>query len=370
MRVKTILKFPRNDPFQTLKYNDYLAKLLRETGQNLVSVDETLTARQAGELIDFWHPDGCIVNNDDLPFELFSAIPTIFTHRDPKTLPLAATIVSYDEKAIAALAARELLSLHLASYAFVGDRLGEFWCTERQREFVAALKLNGKPCAVFGKFNSSSAAKIQEELATWIRALPKPVGIFAANDTVAVLVANACAVAKIAIPEDVSLIGVDNISQLCENAHVSISSIEFDPKEHAETVAQMLRQRQKHQRTPSHLVLLKPLRLVRRNSSARFARSDKKVAEALDLIRQQACSGLKACDVAAIFPCSRRMAEIRFRATTGHSILEEIDLVRLANARELTKDKSLHKDTIAVRCGYRSWISVSRLLAKYKKVNL
>ena len=135
-------------------------------------------------------------------------------------------------------------------------------------------------------------------------------------------------------------------------------------------VVKLLGQRLKRPCATLHPVLLKPLRLVRRNSTARFTRSDKKVAEALDLIQQKACSGLKARDVAAIFPCSRRMAEIRFRATTGHSILEEIDLVRLAKTRQLTKDKTLLNDTIAYCCGYRSWISVSRLLAKYKGVSI
>ena len=64
--------------------------------------------------------------------------------------------------------------------------------------------------------------------------------------------------------------------------------------------------------------------------------------------------------VAATFPCSRRMAEIRFRAATGHSILEEIQAARLAKARELLDKRPLQISAIADFCGYRSAAAFSK----------
>ena len=85
---------------------------------------------------------------------------------------------------------------------------------------------------------------------------------------------------------------------------------------------------------------------------------------ACELIRQKACDGLKARDVAAMFPCGRRMAEIRFRAALGHSILDEIRAVRRAKAQQaVTPFRTQLRDEVAVLCGYASWSSVHRLLS-------
>ena len=107
-----------------------------------------------------------------------------------------------------------------------------------------------------------------------------------------------------------------------------------------------------------------PTGVVRRASTMRFARTDHKVLAAVELIRLRACDGLTANEVIGTFGCSRRMAETRFRATTGHSILDEIQEIRMKKAKELLSAGNLKADEIAARCGYRSRSSVFRLLAK------
>ena len=44
----------------------------------------------------------------------------------------------------------------------------------------------------------------------------------------------------------------------------------------------------------------------------------------MKLIRCNACDGLKTKDVILEMGCSRRVAELRFREVTGHSILDEL----------------------------------------------
>ena len=48
------------------------------------------------------------------------------------------------------------------------------------------------------------------------------------------------------------------------------------------------------------------------------------------------------------------MAELQFRAATGHSILEAIHEVRLERTRHLLATQDLKLDAIANFCGYRS----------------
>ena len=56
------------------------------------------------------------------------------------------------------------------------------------------------------------------------------------------------------------------------------------------------------------------------------------------------------------------MAELRFRAATGQSILEAIRAERRATAERLLRDGQLTSDLVAAQCGYSTPSSVYRLL--------
>ena len=53
------------------------------------------------------------------------------------------------------------------------------------------------------------------------------------------------------------------------------------------------------------------------------------------------------------FLCSRRNAEIRFKRTTGHSILQELLSARIERAKTLLSQTSLPIPEIAASCGYK-----------------
>ena len=95
-----------------------------------------------------------------------------------------------------------------------------------------------------------------------------------------------------------------------------------------------------------------PLRVVRRASSRILQGHDSKVLAALDLIRRRACSGLRAEEVARLFDCSRRMADIRFARAVGRSILAEIHAVQLERAQELIRSGNMPLKAISDFCGF------------------
>ena len=109
-----------------------------------------------------------------------------------------------------------------------------------------------------------------------------------------------------------------------------------------------------------------PLKLVRRASSNRSKRTDREVLAALDLIRREACNGLRARDVFVSFSCTRRMAEIRFRAATGKSPLEAIQEIRRAKAEELLRDPTRDRNAVANLCGYSSANALANFLRRDK----
>ena len=97
-----------------------------------------------------------------------------------------------------------------------------------------------------------------------------------------------------------------------------------------------------------------PLMIVRRESTRHDTCRDSQVLQAIRFIREEACSGIRARDVLPHLSGSRRTAEMRFREATGHSILEEIQRVRMDRARELLCDTSRPLNVIANLCGYSS----------------
>jgi len=74
----------------------------------------------------------------------------------------------------------------------------------------------------------------------------------------------------------------------------------------------------------------------------------------LELIRNEACSGLTADKVARRFPYSRRLADIRFRQATGHSILEEIHNVQLERAKQILLESDRQIKSISDFCGFQN----------------
>lgn len=189
--------------------------------------------------------------------------------------------------------------------------------------------------------------------------------MFAANDSVAAGVIAACDHRHLNIPEDVAVLGVDNDESVCEALRPTLSSIATDIMSMRNESLKLLEQIISGNPLENRRMTVKPLGVVRRASTLRIQKSDPAVLAACELIRQRACDGLKARDVAATFPCGRRMAEIRFRAAIGHSILDEIRSVRRTRAEmALSPFRTQLRDEVAALCGYASWSSVHRLLSR------
>lgn len=362
--MKTILEFVRKDAVRAPFIEVERTRIAERCGFSLRTAPHDISPADAAQLIRFWSPAGCLVNNDRMPAELYASIPTVFFHRKMDRIPPHSVLVRFDEQAIAETAARELLSLDLKTYAFVPSPSREHWCETREQHFNHIISLNGFASNVFtpSKQAASKQSRYQSELSKWINALPRPAGVFAANDHTAQNVLNVCSLLNVKVPDELVVVGVDNIEPVCECTSPSISSIDFDWLDYTRKMLQTLKQLIDGKSGVSPQLLIPPKGVVRRASSIRSKRIDHCVIAALDVIRRKSCDKLSAADVAALFPCSRRMAEIRFRATTGKSILEVIRETRRQKAQELIALKGLPRDTIIAACGYTSWNSIRRLV--------
>jgi LacI family transcriptional regulator len=272
-----------------------------------------------------------------------------------KTAASARHTVTSDPGTIAQWAAKELLRTKPASVAYFGWCTKTVWSVERGRLFREAVRRESR--APFANFDANwdmgDTLGVQKKLAKFLAPLPKPVAIFAVNDYAAVQVAEACRLAGLSCPGDFTLVGVDNEEMHCECADPTLTSIEQDFHEAGRLAADLLAELIENPKlSPKHLKF-GPVRLVRRQSTRSFKFYDPRVTKAVERIRRDATTGLTAADVLAEFPYSRRIAEKRFRAATGKTILDEIQDVRFEKVCELLLT-DIPIGHIAGRCGMRS----------------
>lgn len=315
--------------------------------------------RPVSEVLKYWKPEGCILEGSSNllpPVREFSGVPVVHIDAgaDVQNDP-SAFVVANDDVAVADLALKELLKTDCTSYAFVGWSPRVIWSRRRQERFVSRLAEIGHPCAVLADpWTLGNKDDFATRLRPWLESLPKPCGIFAANDDIAAAVLDVCKMADISIPGDIAVIGVDNVPAFCDNLRPSLSSIEPDFKHGGYLAAQLLHERLNNPATRPQKLQYSPLCVTPRLSTRRLAFYGRRLLAALDLIRREACNGLKAADVVQAMGVSERLAETRFKAATGHRITEEIRENRFRRALELLANPRQSITPIATLCGWES----------------
>lgn len=280
--------------------------------------------------------------------------PTVFLCEDMANWKGLGFFVNTDDAATGRLAADELCRLGLASFAFVGYAGGRYWSEARAEAFSERLSERGYPCARFDPKNRIAHARRHAALLEFLKALPKPCGVFAAHDPVAEEVLIAATHAGIKLPEEMAVIGVDDNTDICERTVPSLTSIRVDFETGGFLAAKLLAERIKNPRTRFCSECIPPLTVVRRHSTRGSGIFDPMVARAIEEIRRRAEVGMSVSDVAAVMKCSRRSAELRFRRHAGMTIREEINAVLMDRAATLLRDRTVPVDSIAARLGWRS----------------
>ena len=261
-------------------------------------------------------------------------------------------------------AANHLLGIgQCRSYAFVHNPSVMQWSIDRCKAFRETLRDSGFWC---------------HELKTpdGLQKLERPVGVFAANDDRGYDVIEFCHAHRLRVPEDASVLGINNDTLICENCHPRLSSIQPDFEQEgylaAETLTKMMRAKPLDRSTlqPFNFSTFQPFnpstfqpfnlstffvgvrQVVRRESTAELSQSGKLVQKALAYINRNALRGISVSDVVRHLRVSRRLADLRFRELQGTSIGETVIRIRLDEVKRLLRETKEPIDAIAARCGY------------------
>ncbi len=306
-----------------------------------------------------WKGDGIIarVQNRKIAKAVLAAgipaVDVLGAVRIPR-LPLIHT----DDAQISVMAAEHLLDRGYRHFGYVGLP-GESWSNHRRDAFAAVLKSKGLECKVYETRKQTHHARQWEEyaaeLAAWIAVLPKPAGLMLCSDQIGPVALEACRRARVEVPDEVAVIGVDNDEPLCEVADPGLSSVWPDHERVGYEAAALLDRMMHGARAPEAPIYLAPRMVVARRSSDALALEDRDMAAAVRRIRDRACQpqGLSIVNVADAGSISKSMLQRRFKRATGRTLHDEMLRVRLERARELLAESDLPIAKVAEKAGFR-----------------
>jgi len=261
--------------------------------------------------------------------------------------------VDADDDAIARLAFEHFSERGFQRVGFVGDD-NILWSQNRRVAFTRLAAQHGAHCDVFAAatsrcfhYNLPAPA-----LTRWIAKLPKPVGVFCAWDGFARQLLQACRAANVQVPDEVAVLGVGNDELEGGFSQPPLSTIAPDAEGAGYAAAALLNGRITHPRRKVSNVALPPRGLITRHSTDVLALEDPRLAAAVRMIREHACTGLRVSDLESAIPLSRRELEARFRQHFGRSPHQEILRIRLVRAKALLTETKLTLADIAARCGF------------------
>lgn len=309
-----------------------------------------------------WRPDALVTDGVCHRYarEEFAALAgraVVFVNTTPiQGLRRPYAVLTTDERLLAVAAADLFVRKGLTLFAYVGTPGPERWSEARKRLFKTTLSERGYALSVFREPAATTWHQQEKALATWIRELPKPCGVWTAYDQRAKHVLDACHLAGVTVPDQVQILGVDNESYICEQTVPSLSSLAPDFEgggfKAAEFLDNALAGRRLTERNTAFKFGLKGV--VERLSTSDTNGTARRVAAAHEFIRRHAPSGIGVTDVAASLGVSNRLLEKNYRAVTGRTVIEDLQAERLAHVKEMLRKTTTPIDNIGPFCGFNS----------------
>ena len=260
------------------------------------------------------------------------------------------------------MAARFYLERGFRNFGFFGFR-NVCWSDERFEGFRQEVTAAGFGDSLYS-YNLQDIDHLwyyeRQHLREWLHAIPKPIGIMACDDNQGNNLVEACHVAGIRIPSELSILGVDNDELLCELGSTPLSSIQVNIEEGGYQTAALIEKRVLNPHTPLEDIVLRPVKIVSRISTAAYATDDIQIQKAIQFIHRNVMRKISVEDVTGEVALSRRLLERRFKKITGQTIYQYITDVKLKQFAQMMTDTDDQLINIAISLGENDTKSISR----------
>jgi LacI family transcriptional regulator len=321
-----------------------------------------------------WEGEGILAwlgAGDDLAdFVVNAEKPTVdFSFRRSQ---LSFARVLEDTTAAARLVADHFLSRGFLNFAFYSD-VHNWVYEERGTAFLNALEHAGQKASWLCWHESSSYCTGRKAwvgkrkwLANQLKILPKPIGVFAASDGLALELLEICEAERIAVPEEVAIVGAGNSLLAVDGMRTPISSVDVDMERIGYCGAQLLDELMRGKAVPAKPLRVPPFRLIARKSSDLVAVDHPGIARGLRYMWEHCHEPIGVNDLAKAALMSERNFRQAFVEHFGRPPSTELHRMRIELAKRLLSDSDEKMDVVAELCGYESansfWVAFKRTL--------
>jgi LacI family transcriptional regulator len=314
-----------------------------------------------------WEIDGIIARDEKLSKKILSLnLPLVVyvSRMEPKDYEYRITA---DNIQVGKKAAEHFIEKKFVNFGYCG--FSDVWYSKKRCEgFASKLAEYGHEISVYEKTQSvikRSWAKELSRLSDWLCSLPKPVAIFSCIDERSRHVSEACKRARLKVPDEIAILGVDNDPYVCDLSDPPLSSIAMNAVKAGFDAAEMLIRLINGEKPENKNITVLPMYVQTRRSSDVLAVKDTEVLKAISYIRQNAGRPIQVEEIASKVALSRRTLEMRFFQIMGETLHEEIKKARVEKISEMLLNTNVPIQQIAYSLGFNSANNLARY---YKQV--
>lgn len=287
--------------------------------------------------------------------------------------------ITSDYRKAGAEIADYLIEKQFKNFAFFGYK-DVVWSTERQEGFYNRIVAAGFRDH-FYEYHNIEIDNLwfydYEPLISWLQGLPDKTALMACDDNQAIKITEACRTIKLKIPEQLTVIGVDNDKTLCNLSDPPLTSYDLNVKNGGYKTAALIDKMVCGHTFIGDDIYIDTIGIIERASANIFYTDDVHVLQAIKFINNNISSKLSVEDVLAKMSISRRTFEMKFRKNTSMSVYQYILTYRIKLLANLLINKDEHISTLAYRVGFQELKNVSRQFKKimgstpsdYRKIN-
>ena len=262
-----------------------------------------------------------------------------------------------DHAAISQAAADLLLRHGLTEFGYVGTRLGvagSAWDTGRREAFSAALATHGYTPRIYLQSGDDEDDNAENAaLAAWLKALPKPCGLFVSYDMRAMRVLDLCRAVGISVPEQIQVVSVDNETWICDHTSPTLTSIEPDFEGCGFLAAAALKRLMDGESGVADESF--GVRCVeQRMSTTDIHGSATRAVRARQYLHDHAAEPLGTARLTQVLGCSPRLLQLSYKTVFGRTLQEDIAETRLDLAKRLLAGGDVPVCDIPGRIGFTS----------------
>lgn len=266
------------------------------------------------------------------------------------------------------MAANFFLNRGFSNFAYYGFK-DMIWSRERSDGFRSRIEERGYALSTLNNNNKKGEhwSFNLPMLGNWLLSLPKPIALFACDDTFALQITETCKIYNIIVPDEIAVLGVDNDELICHISDPPLSSIVLDVETGGYKAAEMLHQLMDKHISRAFDIVIPPIRIESRQSTEKFATDNKYILKIIEYIKNHFANPISINDMLRVVPFSRRVLEIKFKKEVGVSVYQYLLQYRVEQFADLLIKTNKPLTELAAICGFDDYRNVARIFYKYKK---